>query len=245
MVVTRRMAKQDFDKKKNQKVSQCTVNVVRLSSKDIKRLTEGESSVTLTKTHESDTVSKHKKNTTSKKKNDVAERISKSKNKTEVKEDETAQVSAATSTTKKYNFRQRPEPPPTAANYEKKERKRNTKNSLVRINTPCPNKLWENLKASRSTIKTNSIVLAKMRTYSPWPAKLVAFKQSTALVYFFGSGNHGEVSTDELVNFEDCLLLIKVLALKKLKNYHKGIREAEVHLRIPSCHSILNAVFKM
>lgn len=57
------------------------------------------------------------------------------------------------------------------------------KNVIART-TRCPTKLWKELKKARSgTPPANSIVLAKMKSYSPWPSKLVAIKTKNALLW--------------------------------------------------------------
>lgn len=84
-----------------------------------------------------------------------------------------------------------------------------------------------------------------MKSFSPWPAKLVGIKNKNALVYFFGINNHGEVKVDEIVNFQDGAELIKVLSSKKIKDYRKAVREAEVFMNVPVERSILNRVYAM
>lgn len=142
---------------------------------------------------------------------------------------------------RKHNLRNKPTPSivPT-------ETKKRAKNVVAR-NTQCPSKLWNNLKSSRRNIvpAINSIVLAKMKTYSPWPSKLVGVRKSNALVYFFGTNNHGEVKLDEIVEFAEAPQLIKVLCSKKIKDYRKAVREAEIFMNVPSEKSILNEVYAM
>lgn len=105
--------------------------------------------------------------------------------------------------------------------------------------------LWNEAKKNRIEMPLiNSIVLAKMRTYSPWPAKIVKILPSKkkALVYFFGTDNHGEVATDEIVPFVEVALLIKQLASMKIRLYKKAVREAEIFQGVPIECSLLNDI---
>lgn len=79
-----------------------------------------------------------------------------------------------------------------------------------------------------------------MRSYSPWPAKLISKEKNRAEVYFFGTNNHGVVKTDEIVAFNDAHLLLKKLLTMKIKHYEKAVREAEIFQGIPLHLSILN-----
>lgn len=118
---------------------------------------------------------------------------------------------------------------------------RKTSNAIVKVNSQCPKTLWNELKKSRTGIPAkNTIIISKMRSYTPWPSKLVSIKGGQALVYFFGTGQHGEVKSDEIIPFEDGLLLLKLYSLKKIKDFRRAVREAEVFLNIPSDKSILN-----
>lgn len=42
---------------------------------------------------------------------------------------------------------------------------------------------------SSSSFKENDLVLAKMRGYCSWPARIVSIKNNTVRVYFFGEHN--------------------------------------------------------
>lgn len=122
--------------------------------------------------------------------------------------------------------------------------KRKPSKAIVKVSSPCPKALWMKLKNSRAGIPTiNAVIISKMRTHSPWPSKLVKINGKQALVYFFGTGEHGEVKLDEIILFEDGLYLLKLYALKKIPGYRRAVREAEVFLSIPSNKSILNNLF--
>lgn len=201
---------------KEQKIRQCTVNIVRLTSAEMQNYIQQQPK---------------SNSSTSPIQTSPAESI---------------QTSPQTHAPKVHNLRQRSIKSTNPSQPTQSIKKTKPKNAIVKMNVPCPIKLWKTLKNSRSAIPPkNSIIVAKMRSFSPWPAKLVGLHNKTALVYFFGTGEHGEVKSDEIILFEDALLLLKALSLKKLKNYHRAIREAEIFLSIPTDASILNHFFSM
>lgn len=204
-------------KKRNAKTERCEVTIVRLSTKEIKSMSEDKPPVKV-----ADKKKQQKK-------------VAVTSTPVPV-EDNTCPAPA------KYNLRPKADKVKSVA----PARKTKESNAVVKVKLPKPEVLWEQLKKSRTnTPKKNTIIISKMRTYSPWPSKLVGIKDEKALVYFFGTGEHGEVSVDEMINFEDGPILLKALSMKKLKHYHKGIREAEIHLGIPAERSLLNNIFSL
>lgn len=86
----------------------------------------------------------------------------------------------------------------------------------------------------------NTLVLAKMKTWSPWPSKLLQIGEKRAYVYFFGTENHGYVDNGEIVSFVDSQILISKLASMKIPDYKRAVREAEISVHVPMHLSILN-----
>lgn len=89
----------------------------------------------------------------------------------------------------------------------------------------------------------NQLVLAKMKSYSPWPAKILSFTKSrkSSHVYFYGTHNTGRVNEAELVNFEDAHDVIRLLLLRpNLNGFLKGILEVEYEMGVPKELSITN-----
>lgn len=78
---------------------------------------------------------------------------------------------------------------------------------------PC-SKFQSCKKSSNIEVKENQIVIAKMATYSPWPAKIVEIIDSKAKVFFFGTNQHGFVKKSECVASEDCGPLIYDLSTR-------------------------------
>lgn len=88
-------------------------------------------------------------------------------------------------------------------------------------------------------IKKKSIVLAHMRTYSPWPACVIELNEKTVKVKFFGDDTVGTVKIENIGLIHENEILIKSLLNKKIPNYRKAIAEVEVVLKVPSDLSLL------
>lgn len=98
-------------------------------------------------------------------------------------------------------------------------------------------RLWTHLKKECSTPPfKNLCCLAKMRSFSPWPAMVLELKGKATTVYFFGEGTTGTVQTTEIVPFEKCLALAKKYL--NLKGYFRAVRELEIVTNIPQNASI-------
>lgn len=136
-----------------------------------------------------------------------------------------------------YNLRKR------ATKHEKpKERKlsRSTKvaSSLITPSDLTATALWKFLKTDIPEIAPKLLCLAKMNTYSPWPAMVVKVLGKRSEVYFFGDGKTGIVNTSEIVPFERCSVLVKKYL--HLRGYSRSVRELELSLNIPYQSSLTN-----
>lgn len=78
-------------------------------------------------------------------------------------------------------------------------------------------------------------VLARMRGYSPWPGKIISFTKDEKRVscYFYGTHNNGPVSVTEMVPFVDGFDTIRLIKLRHLENFEKGVKEIEQEHGIP------------
>lgn len=85
-------------------------------------------------------------------------------------------------------------------------------------------------------------VMAKMRTFAPWPAKITSFTKNkkSATVYFYGSHNSGSVLTEEIVRFSSSQTLIRLLLIRNPNDFKKGVVEVELENHIPPELSITN-----
>lgn len=185
MVVTRKMSKnrvKTAKKKKNFKeikIRECIVNIVRLTPDEINKLSHCPSS-------SQSAPNKKKQNSH---RNAPSTSLA------------TTQEVKQCSPTKPYNLRRNnpklPANAPTAPADVPKRGKKKSNFVIAKSLLTCPSKLWTSLVKARPAMPgKNEIIIAKMKTYSPWPAKLVGIKNKKALVYFFGTSNHGEVNTD-------------------------------------------------
>lgn len=132
-------------------------------------------------------------------------------------------------------------PPKSKAKKKKGKIEKKQSQPLASSRSQNCNTMWNNLKKNRLQVPPiNSTVLAKMRSYSPWPAKLISFTDKKAMVYFFGTNNHGNVPLENVVAFADTNELIRQLLLMKIKFFKRAVREAEVSRGIPIELSMLN-----
>lgn len=145
-----------------------------------------------------------------------------------------AEISSAINTNLNNGLEQKP-------SQQTKVTKRDKTSTVVVKSVSMPS-LWNTMKKNRTMPIINSIVLAKMKSYSPWPSKLIQIKGKNAYVYFFGTNNHGTVQFDEVVPFIEATSVIKLLPAIKINHYKKAVREAEVFQGIPPELSILHNV---
>lgn len=107
------------------------------------------------------------------------------------------------------------------------------------------NEAWRNCKkrfqSSGRSINVGDLVLAKMRSYSPWSAQVKGHSKNKKRiqVHFFGTDNQGTVDASEIVPFDICEEVVRLLLLRKLGIFHKSIFEIERILAVPSELSLL------
>lgn len=94
-------------------------------------------------------------------------------------------------------------------------------------------------------LEIGTIVLAKMRSYRPWPAVILNSNGRTVFwVRFFGKGSHGSVKKIDCVPFNksiECVLeFLKAMSSNSHDDYGRSVREAEIALGIPAENSLLN-----
>lgn len=138
----------------------------------------------------------------------------------------------------KYNLRQRIKkegrPPNPIAN---KKKKSSATNQICNKEQMTAERLWVVLKRENDKeVENNMYCLSKMRTFSPWPSKVLNTNEKTTEVYFFGDGTTGKVATAEIVPLDKCVSLMKKLF--HLNGYIRAVREMEIYLGIPQHASI-------
>lgn len=150
-----------------------------------------------------------------------------------------SQIKAATTSglinTPKYDLRKR-------IKIENSPKKKKTKVVSIATldNMPAP-RHWAILKKENTMeIKKDLCCLAKMRSFSPWPAMVVKTNGKMTDVYFFGEATNGKVSTSEIVPFEKCSLLVPKYF--KLNGYLRAVRELELMLNIPHHASLTHNI---
>lgn len=97
-------------------------------------------------------------------------------------------------------------------------------------------------KIDKIALKENDLVMAKMSGYPPWPGRIISFTKNrkSTRVYFYGTDNSGIVREDEITQFESSCKVIRLLLLRRLGGFSKGVREIEIQQNIPIELSITN-----
>lgn len=113
-----------------------------------------------------------------------------------------------------------------------------TCSTIVRANRLITPKL---IPIEKDKLKVGMIVIAKMKTYSAWPAVITSFEKTGVKVQFFGDDTTGKITYNNIGTFHDNEMLIKLNLKKKINGYIKAVRCAEGVLNIPPHLSILNA----
>lgn len=94
-------------------------------------------------------------------------------------------------------------------------------------------KSLKDFKDSQNELAVGDFVLARMRGFKPWPAKITSLTKKGAVCYFYGSHNNGPVSLNEIIPFFEGLESIRLIRIRPPKDFEKGIREIEIENNIP------------
>lgn len=95
------------------------------------------------------------------------------------------------------------------------------------------------IQASKDVLAEGTIVLAKMRSFAAWPARILSFGKTYVNVHFFGDDSTGHVPYDKIGLFEDNHQLLKCNLEKKINGYTRAVAFVEQVLGIPKHLSIL------
>lgn len=170
---------------------------------------------------------------------------------TSVKKGETSvnkcETNSTSTTARSYNLRGKKPEPKRENLYEHKnpnERKKAAKvcSSLISPSDLTAAALWKFLKTNVPPLAEKKLVLAKMRTYCPWPAMITSVNTKRIEVYFFGEGRTGTVNSNEIVPFERCGLLIRKYL--NTAGYQRAVRELELAANVPISMSVTNVTNK-
>lgn len=83
-------------------------------------------------------------------------------------------------------------------------------------------------------VNIGQLVLAKMKSYSPWPARVMGITSKRANVFFFGTNQHGDVNVSDCVAAEFCGELVLRLLNSSNRKYVRAVREMEIFNGIAS-----------
>lgn len=114
--------------------------------------------------------------------------------------------------------------------------------TLAELSNDAWKRCKKHTKSQQIIFQIDQYVMAKMMSFSPWPAKITGFTKNRkkAYVYFFGTNNSGSVEINEITSFHDAEEVIRMQLLRHLSHFAKGIKEVETELGIPVELSIFN-----
>lgn len=100
---------------------------------------------------------------------------------------------------------------------------------------------------SGKQLDVGDCVIARMRGYCPWPAKITGITKDRRRIkcYFYGSHDNGSVDAKQVIPFEDAHETIRLLCIRRPNEFIKGIREAELENGVPdelSCIRLTESV---
>lgn len=96
--------------------------------------------------------------------------------------------------------------------------------------------------AKKESLREGQFVLAKMKTYPEWPAKILSFGKSYVNVYFFGDQTTGNVSFENIGMLKENNQIMRINLRKKIRGYAKAVRCVELASNIPDHLSLLNGL---
>lgn len=127
------------------------------------------------------------------------------------------------------------------------KKRNNLSQNVQTLQTIINNTFKTSLREFQTTekmLKVGDHVMAKMRGYSPWPARIISFTkgQRSAKCYFYGSHNNGSVTIKEIVPFENASETIRLIATRKPIDFIKGVREIEIERGISQDQSVVKEI---
>lgn len=97
---------------------------------------------------------------------------------------------------------------------------------------------------SGTQLKKADLVLARMRGYDPWPARIIEYSKNMKSIkcFFFGAHNIGPVGFKQVIPFADAFQTVRLVCLRKKQHFEKGIKEIEIECGVPNHLSCLREV---
>lgn len=100
---------------------------------------------------------------------------------------------------------------------------------------------------SETQLKIGDLILARMKGYDPWPARILGFKSNNKLIkcYFFGAHNTGDVGAKSAIPFDAAFETVRLVCLRNSNDFIKGIKEIEIESCVPEELSCLRDMFPL
>lgn len=111
------------------------------------------------------------------------------------------------------------------------------------INTTFEEQLAYFQKSGTQLQKADTI-LAKMKGYDPWPARIIEYSKNMKSIkcFFFGTHEIGSVGSKQIIPFADAFQTVRLVCLRNIaltQHFVKGIQEIEIECGVPKQLSCL------
>lgn len=129
--------------------------------------------------------------------------------------------------------------------HKQSSQKEPSKKNIAKSIAELADEKWRQVKRQqqhkKKELRIGEMVLSKMRTYAPWPSKILSFSKDgkRAQVFFYGTDNSGSVNMDEIVQFKDTTDVVRLLLRRNMPFFSRGVKTIEHLCGIPDELSLL------
>lgn len=109
------------------------------------------------------------------------------------------------------------------------------------IDTAYKNEL-KRFHESDEQLNVGDAVIARMRGFLPWPARVQSFAPNNKMIncYFYGTHNFGLIGKKNIMPFPCARETVRLVCLRSPNGYIKGVKEIEIEHDVPEGLSCLN-----
>lgn len=88
---------------------------------------------------------------------------------------------------------------------------------------------------SKQPLAVGDAVLARMKGFLPWPARIDNFASNNKIIncYFYGTNNSGPVGSKNVLPYVLARETVRLACLRSQDKYIKGVKEIEVAFNVP------------
>lgn len=88
---------------------------------------------------------------------------------------------------------------------------------------------------SEKQVEIGDLILARMKGFKPWPARVEGYKNGGKMImcFFFGTHNSGPVGSKNVIPFCDGFEIVRLICLREPNHYKKAVHEIEIECGMP------------